>query len=261
MYRHVLLLHSKYHVRAATEIHGSKQITRTPCNPLHARATHARKVETTPYPRATQPPPQRKRSSGRRSGRAACDPLCLPLVLLCCRNSKCRASGRRRNRTSSLETALKQQTVPEIIGVASRLHSTLYVQYLGDEDVDAGVLVVPAELVDGLAGAERHLVPLDVLPPARRLVQPRRRSQQLILVPVEVAVAGAHIASCRLLLSCFFHVRTRLVLAVRRRQSTVLLTAMARSRRRRRSPGGTGPPCTRCRECPCPRAAPSTSGP
>ncbi|KAF0921883.1 hypothetical protein E2562_020343 [Oryza meyeriana var. granulata] len=55
------------------------------------------------------------------------------------------------------------------------------VHYLGDEDVDAGVLVVLAELVDGLAGAEHHLVLLDVLMAAQRLEQPRHALEQLVL--------------------------------------------------------------------------------
>jgi hypothetical protein len=57
--------------------------------------------------------------------------------------------------------------------------------YLGCEDLHAGVLDVPAELVDGPAGAAEGVAVagkvLEVAPFLRRLVQPRRRPQELVL--------------------------------------------------------------------------------
>ncbi|BAS91609.1 Os04g0674900 [Oryza sativa Japonica Group] len=71
------------------------------------------------------------------------------------------------------------------VGVAGGA-AALLEEDLGEEDLEAGVLVVPGELGDGPAGAAERLRVLghvaEVLLVAGRLVQPRRRPQQLVLV-------------------------------------------------------------------------------
>jgi hypothetical protein len=70
-------------------------------------------------------------------------------------------------------------------------------RYLGCEDLDAGVLDVPAELGHGPADAAEGVGLVDgvaeVLVAARGAVQPQRRPQQLVPVAAHGRVVAAHL--------------------------------------------------------------------
>ena len=69
--------------------------------------------------------------------------------------------------------------------------------YSGGEDLDAGVLDVPAELGDGPAGAAELVGVVDgvveVGGAAGGAVQPQRRPQELVVVPAHRCVVALHL--------------------------------------------------------------------
>lgn len=71
-------------------------------------------------------------------------------------------------------------------------------RYLGCEDLDAGVLDVPAELVDGPAGAAEAVGIVDdvveVVSPAGGAVEPQGGPQELVLVPAHGRVVALHLS-------------------------------------------------------------------
>jgi hypothetical protein len=79
------------------------------------------------------------------------------------------------------------------------------VTYPGGEDLDAGVLDVPAELGDGPAGAPEVVGVVDdvveVLGAACGAVEPERRPEELVVVAADGGVVALHLRDAAVVLA------------------------------------------------------------